>query len=102
MYKIVSTEIIARGKMAEDKAWRKKQAARLKELGWELPKAYAVLGRETGRVFIEMGEFNTWQEWEEWNKKYFEDEELQKLENERAERGMVVEGSNEGFILTDY
>jgi len=103
MYKGVSTEIIARGKEAEDKAWRKKQAERFKELGWEPPKAYAVLGREAGRVFIEMGgEFNTWQEVEEWMKKYSEDGELQKLESERAERGMVVEGSNEGFILTDY
>ena len=50
-----------------------------------------------------MGEdFNTWQEVEEMIKIYSEDEELQKLESERAERGTVVEGSNEGFILTDY
>jgi hypothetical protein len=103
MYKGVSTEIIARGKEAEDKAWREKQAERFKELGWEPPKVYAVLGREAGRVFIEMGvEFNTWQEVEGWMKKYSEDEDLQKLENERAEKGMVVEGSDEGFILTDY
>ncbi len=103
MYKFVSTEIIARGKKAEDKAWREKQAERFKELGWEAPKAYMVIGREAGRVFVEMGEgFNTWQEGEEWGKKFYEDEELQKLESERAEKGMVVEGSAEGFFLTDY
>ncbi len=103
MYKFVSTEIVARGKEAEDKAWREKQAERFKELGWEPPKVYMVLGRETGRVFIAMGEgFNTWQEVEEWGKKFDEDEELQKLESERAEKGMVVEGSAEGFFLTDY
>jgi hypothetical protein len=103
MYKFVTTEIIARGKVAEDKAWRMKQAERLSELGLEPAKVYAVLGRETGMVFIEFGgEFNTWQEVEEWMKLYSEDEELQKLESERAEKGMVVEGSNEGFILTDY
>ena len=103
MYKYVGTEIIARGKQAEDKAWREKQAERLTELGWGLPKAYWIWGREAGKVFIDMGvEFNTWQEMEEWGKLYSEDEELQKLEAERAEKGMVVEGSSEGFILTDY
>jgi len=103
MYKFVSTEIIARGKEAEDKAWRKKQAERVKELGWEPAKVYTVWGREIGRVFIEFGgEFKTWQEVEEWGKLYSADEELQKLESERAQKGMVVEGSNEGFILTDY
>ena len=40
MYNSVSTEIIARGKEAEDKAWREKQAERFKELGWEPPKVY--------------------------------------------------------------
>ena len=103
MYNAVNTEIIARGKVAEDKAWRKKQAERFKELGWEPPKVYMVLGRETGRVFIAMGEgFNTWQEVEEMIETYSEDEDLQKLEVERAEKGMVVEGTNEVFILTDY
>ena len=102
MYKGVATEIIARGKEAEDKAWRKKQAERLKELGFEPIKVYAVLGREAGKVFIEMGEWETWQEVEEYVKRYSEDEELQKLERERAEKGMVVEGSCEGFILADY
>jgi hypothetical protein len=102
MYKFVSTEIIARGKEAEDKAWREKQAERFKELGWEPAKVYAVMGREIGRVFIELGgEFNTWQEVEESWKLYSEDEELQKLEIERAEKGMVVEGSHEGYILFD-
>ena len=103
MYNSVSTEIIARGKEAEDKAWREKQAERFKELGWEVPKVYWVIGREAGKVFVEMGKgFNTWQEGEEWGKLYSEDEELQKLESERAEKGMVVEGSAEGFFLTDY
>jgi hypothetical protein len=103
MYKFVSTEIVARGKEAEDKAWREKQAERFKELGWEPPKVYWILGREAGKVFVEMGEVaDTWQEVEEWGKKFDEDEELQKLESERAEKGMVVEGSAEGFILTDY
>lgn len=103
MYKVVSMEIIARGKEAEDKAWREKQAERFKELGWDVPKVYWVIGREVGRVFVEMGEgFNTWQEGMDWGKKYDEDEELQKLESERAEKGMVVEGSAEGFFLTDY
>ena len=102
MYKFVMTEIIARGKEAEDKAWRKKQAERFKELGFQPIKVYAVLGREAGRVFIEMGEMDTWQEVEEWSKAYAEDEGLPKLELERAEAGMVVEGSQEMFILTDY
>jgi beta-xylosidase len=102
MYNSVSTEIIARGKVDEDKAWREKQAERFKELGREPPKVYMVLGRETGRVFVEWEGFNTWQEVEEMIKVYSEDEELQKLEVERAEKGMVVEGSNEVFILTDY
>ena len=103
MDKYVGTEIIARGKEAEDKAWRKKQAERFKELGWEAPKAYMVMGREAGRVFVEMGgRFNTWQEGDKWSNTFSEDEELQKLESERDEKGMIVEGSGEGFIHTDY
>jgi hypothetical protein len=38
----------------------------------------------------------------ELGKRYSEDEELQKLERERAEKGIVVEGSHEMYLLTDY
>jgi hypothetical protein len=102
MYKSVSTEIITRGKEAEDKAWRKKQAERLEELGLPPFKVYAVWWREMGRIFIEGWEIETWEEGMELGKRYSEDEELQKLERERAEKGIVVEGSHEMYLLTDY
>ena len=102
MYKAFATEIIARGKEAEDKAWRAKQNKLLEERGWEPSKAYGVLGRELGRVFAEGPEFETWQEAQQWGSEYAADEEIQALERERAEKGIVVEGSQEFFILTDY
>ena len=102
MFTSVSTEIIARGKEAEDKAWRKKQAKRLEELGMPAFKVYAVWFREAGRVFIEGPEFESWEEGAEWERKFAEDKELQELERERAEKGMVVEGTNEGYLLADY
>ena len=102
MFKFVLTEIVARGKEAEDKAWRNKQAERLQAIGVGVPKVYAVLGREAGKVFVEFGEAETWQEVEEITAKMGMDEALQALENERAEKGMIVEGSTEGYILVDY
>ena len=102
MYKFVLTEIVARGKEVEDKAWRKRQAERLQELGAAIPKVYAALGREAGRVFVEMGEVETWQEAERISAMLGTDEVLQALEDERAGKGMVVEGSAELYILVDY
>ena len=102
MFKFVLTEIVARGKEVEDKAWRKKQAERMQEIGVGAPKVYAVLGREAGRVFVELGEAETWQEVEEITAKVEMDEVLQALEHERAEKGMIVEGTAEFYILVDY
>lgn len=102
MYKMVLTEIIARGKEAEDKAWRASQDELFTERGWQPFKPYAVVGRQAGRLFVEGPAFGTWQEAEQWGVRYSADEELQKLELERAEKGIVVEGSQEFFILTDY
>jgi len=102
MYKLLGTEIIARGKEAEDKAWRERQAKLFKQRGIEPFKVYGVLGREAGRIFYEGLEFETWQEVEEFSARYAADEEIQKLERERAENRIVVEGTQEFFILTDY
>ena len=102
MYKFVFTEIITRGKEAEDKAWRKKQAKRFEELGFPPLKVYSVIGREQGRVYMEIPEFETWEEWMQIAARFGSDEVLLALEEERAEKGMVVEGSNEGYLLTDY
>jgi len=102
MYKLLGTEIIARGKEADDKAWREKQAELFKQRGIEPITVYRVLGRQDGRIFYESWEFETWQELEEFSAKYSADEGIQKLELERAEQGIVVEGTHESFILTDY
>jgi hypothetical protein len=102
MYKFLATEIIARGMEAEDKAWRQKQAQRRVELGLGSTKVYSVFGREVGRVLIEMGETESWDQAMEWMAMHGADEVLQALEQERAEKGIVVEGSFEVYILTDY
>ena len=101
MYKLVITEIIAFGKMPEDKAWRDKQNRLLEEHGLGSLKHYRVVGREGQRVWTEGPEFETWQEMEEWRARYGAIEEIQDLHRQR-DLASVVPGSNESFILTDY
>ena len=102
MYRVLNTEIIARGKSAEDKAWRKKRNERLAEIGLTPPKTYSVMGREARRVMTVWTEVEKPQDWETVMKEYREDEKLIELERERTEKGIVVEGTLEVFILTDY
>ena len=102
MHRLLVTEIIARGKRTEDKAWRKKRNERLEEMGYASPRTYSVMGREARRVMSVWPEFEARQDWEAFRKAYRGDEKLREFERERGEQGIVVEGTTEVFVLTDY
>lgn len=101
MYKMLATEIVAWGKMADYKVYRAKVNSRLEELGLPTFKAYGVLGRTQGMVFFASAGFETWEEVGIYEAKVVADEEIQKLTHELLEKGAIVGGSLEFFILTD-
>jgi len=101
MYKWVGTEIIAAGKMADYKAWWEARDKLLRERGLGTPEVYQVLGRENNMVLFDGPEFETWEEGQEYLARYNAIEEIQKLADERRERGVVLDGSTQWFILTD-
>ena len=97
MYKWVGTEIVADGKMAEYKAWWEARDKLFRKHGMQPFKAYQVEGRSLGMVFFEGPEFETQQEWEKWLAQY-----APATESLHREDGIVVPGSCEFFILTDF
>jgi hypothetical protein len=54
MYKIFITEVIARGKVEEDKAFRERAKKILEKHGYPY-KVWGVEGRKFGQVYIEIG-----------------------------------------------
>jgi len=101
MYKPVIIEIVASGKTEEDKALREKEKKVLKKYGTTM-KAWSVEGRKSGQVFLEFGSFESREEAEAVWTKIFADKEWQDLSRERTESGLLVPGTSDLFLLSDY
>jgi len=101
MYKAVIIEIVASGKTKEDKALREKEKKVLEKYGSPI-KVWSVKGRRVGQVFLEFGPWESREEEEAAVAKLFADKEWQDLARERTESGLLVPGTSELFLLTDY
>lgn len=101
MYKAVIIEIVASGKTEEDKALREKEKKVLEKYGTTM-KVYSVEGRTLGQVFIEFGSFESREEADAVWDKIFADKEFQDLSRERIDSGLLVPGTSDLFLLTDY
>jgi len=101
MYKAVIIEIVASGKTKEDKALREKEKKVFEKYGIGF-KAWSVEGRRVGQVFLEFGPWESREEEEAAVAKLFADKEWQDLARERTESGLLVPGTSDLFLLTDY
>ena len=97
MYKWVGTEIVPSRRRAEYKDWWDKRDQLFKEHGVEPIKAYEVEGRTMGMVFWETAEFENREALDDWLARY-------RVATESLSRGegVVLPGSTEYFILTDF
>ena len=101
MYKPVIIEIVASGKTKEDKALREKEKKVLEKYG-TATKVWNVEDPRLGQVFIEFGPWESREEAEAVWTKIFADKEFQNLMRERIESGLLVPGTSDLFLLTDY
>ena len=99
MFKHVLIEVIKLGREAEDKAYREKAQKLFEKYGIAPTRVFGVMGRKHGQVFVELGEFESLEEANKVSSKLAQDEEWQRLQEERNKAGTVVPGSGENYVL---
>ena len=100
MFKIVETDLIAKDKVEEHKAWVKRAQKVFEKHGLTF-KVWRIEGRKAGQVFQEFGEHESRAAADAAIDKIMADKEWQDLSQE-LDSELVVKGSREYFHLTDY
>jgi hypothetical protein len=101
MYKMVLIEVIAPGKSKEDRAYREKSQRIFDPYG--VPhKVWGIEGRKMRQVLVEIGPFDSREDAQAAQDKFGADEEWLGLQSERIEAGVVIPGTQELYILTDW
>lgn len=101
MIKYMLTEVVKSGKVKEDKAYREKLAPVLQKYGLK-ETVWSVEGKKRGQILLDWGEFDSREQADELIAKVFADEEWIQLQEERDKAEVIVPGTGELWVLTDY
>ena len=101
MHKSMISFVIAVGKGEEFKDWIKR-AIKVNERHGISPKLWRVEGRKGSQIIVEFEEFESRADWDAAFEKLSADKEWKDLMKEYNDSGLVLDGTWENFILTDY